>query len=191
LCEWQATHKREEEDRDEVLDLLGQAGSEAGVMRHDDANEEASKDGVDADDRGDKGAGEDEGDDKDHDALGRSLFEGTVPVQEAQEERPDDVDEEEGPANGAEEDVEDRDAGAGIDESDGQGEKDPADDIVADARGENRDANVVLQEAKLGEDAGQDGCDRNVSVAGTTLSGGRGHARKAVMDMATPMKSTK
>lgn len=124
-------------------------------MRHDDADEETTKDSVDADDLSDKGGSESEEDDEDHDALRRTLLEAAGSVKEANEERSNDEDENEDPADSAEDNVEDRDARSGVGEGDGESEKAPADDIVAYACRQRRHADVIAQEAELGEDARQ------------------------------------
>jgi hypothetical protein len=44
--------QRQEDDRDKVLNLLGQLDGEAALVRADEADEKGAKDGVDADDGG-------------------------------------------------------------------------------------------------------------------------------------------
>lgn len=66
------------------------------------------------------------------------------------------------PADGAQQDVDGRDAralaaGLCVDEGDGECEQDPADDVVADAGREDDDADRRLEQLELGQDPAQDG----------------------------------
>lgn len=66
------------------------------------------------------------------------------------QQRPPDKPKHENPRNARQEDIENDDSRRGVDERDGEGEEDPADDVVADAGGEDDDTDVVLEEVFVG-----------------------------------------
>lgn len=57
---WEGTHEREEEDRDDILDLRNESDGEPSLVRDSERSDEPSEDGVDSDDVSDEGGGEDE-----------------------------------------------------------------------------------------------------------------------------------
>lgn len=70
---------------------------------------------------------------------------------------PDDIDEDQHPADGHEQDVKSRNAGTVVDESDAESQEDPTHHVVANARGQHRNADRRAQQIELREDAAEDG----------------------------------
>lgn len=66
-----------------------------------------------------------------------------------------------GPPYATKQDIDGRDARVGVDEGDGQGEEDPAYDVVAYPGGEDDLADLGLEEFGLGEDPAEDGEGRD------------------------------
>lgn len=126
-------------------------------MGADDADQEAAKDGVDADDAGEPGGGEDEQEGQADHGFGGAVLQASVAAQDPDEAGPDAKDQEQRPADDAEEGPEGGEAAAVVDEGDAQRQQDPADDVVADAGGEGGDADDVAEQLQLGQDAAEHG----------------------------------
>ncbi|CCF46646.1 hypothetical protein CH063_15329, partial [Colletotrichum higginsianum] len=153
----QREEERDEEGGDEVLDLLRQLDGEAALVRAHEADHEGAKDAVDADDGGEEGRGEHHDERQRHDPLRRPVLEAARAPEHPHEARADGVGEEEGEADGDEEDPDGGDAGARVDEGDAEREEHPADDVVGDARREHDDADGRVEELEGRQDAAEHG----------------------------------
>lgn len=92
----------------------------------DEADHEAAKDGVDADDGGEEGRSESDEKNQGDDALRGPVLDAAGAAEEPVEPRLDGVEEEEHVAGAGEEDPQGGEAAAGVDEGDTESEEDPA-----------------------------------------------------------------
>jgi hypothetical protein len=145
--------QREEDDRDEVLDLLDEHGVEAAVARDDRSEEEGAEEGVDADPLGHRCGGEEHEEDE-GDGVAADGEPAARP--DAREHRTDDLPHHEhvddGEAGRLERGAHARGAGDGHHE----GEHAPRGHVVHGGGGEREGTHARADEAALREEAGED-----------------------------------
>lgn len=85
--------------------------------------------------------------------MGGSILETACPPKAPNEGRTNPIDQEQGPAHGTQQSPQSGQARGVIDESDTEGQQDPASHVVHDAGGQNGDTNVRTQQVELCQDA--------------------------------------
>ena len=115
-------------------------------MRADQADQEASKDGVHSNDVGEEGRREHHQQGKGHHRLRRSILDGAVPAQDPQEGGAHQIDQKKGVTHANQKDVEGGEPGAGIHQGNRQGKENPPDDVVGHASRERDGADARPQE---------------------------------------------
>lgn len=124
-------------------------------MGTDQSHEESSKNGVYADNIGEKCRGQNHQECERNHALGRSPLESAILPENPDECWTDGVDEEEDPGNGNQKYVERRYSVSSIDESDCKSEEHPADNVVAYTRREHNSTDIGPEQLELGQDTGE------------------------------------
>lgn len=90
-------------------------------------------------------------------SLGRAILQASGPAEDPDEGWPDGKDEEQRPANAAEQSPQSGQAVAVIDQGHAKGEEYPARHVIADASSQNGDADTGAEQVQLAENAAEHG----------------------------------
>lgn len=91
--------KRQEDGRDQILNLFCDLDGETTLVRADQTGDEGAKNGVDTDDASEECTAKSDEKGESNDTLGRAVFEGSGPAQNPHEGRADGVNDEENEAD--------------------------------------------------------------------------------------------
>lgn len=135
-----------EEHGDQIINSLRDGNRKTALVGDDETSEEATKNGVHADDARDEGRREHDQKRDSHDHWCRAVLQGATATDEPVVSLANRPEQNDRPADGTEENVDRVHSAAGGSEREGQGEENPAHDIVADASSQDDDSNLGVEE---------------------------------------------